>query len=336
MIYKQVVQHGIKSNASSSDIANIDANVDSYLLVDKRFLHLNDKINFSLYSLDTYSQMTLFLQSKSVLDKTRHAELQRIENLYTYKREKHKYEELRKSHLDDIIEDESLSMDEKTQIVYESTTKLSSKIFENPAAMDNMKVSKDIVNPILKSVFHSEDTIASYVKIIEYDYYTHTHSLNVSIYALCLGVALGLDEQNARDLGRAALLHDLGKSKIEHSIVNKDGTLTSNEYEQMQMHSVLGYELALKIGITDKNMLDGIRHHHEKLDGSGYPDKLKGKEIGMFPRIIGICDIFDALTTRRSYKEAMGSYDALHMMKLYMGGHLDMKILNTFIKILHK
>ena len=147
---------------------------------------------------------------------------------------------------------------------------------------------------------------------------------------------LGLDEDRLRDLGRSALLHDLGKSEIEHKIVDKDGVLTRFEYEHMQMHPSLGFEIALKIGITNKNILDGIRHHHEKLDGRGYPDNLKGKEISLFPRIIGVCDVFDALTTRRSYKKAMSSYSALHMMKLYMTEHLDMGILDTFIKILHK
>ena len=332
MKYKQIVQQNINRLPKMQDTSH----TKSYTLVDKRFLHLNDKINFNLYSADKLSQMTLFLQSDSVISKRRHAKIQEIENLFIAKTEQGRYKEFKKTHLEDIISDESLSMDEKTEIVYESTTALSSNIYENPTAIENVQVAQEIVNPILKSVLHSEDTIASYIKIIEYDYYTHTHSLNVSIYALCLGVKLGLSEGDLKDLGRAALLHDLGKSQIAHSIVNKNGSLTREEYEHMQMHPILGYEVAQKIGITNKNILDGIRHHHEKIDGVGYPDKLKGKEIGVFPRIIGICDIFDALTSRRAYKNAMKSYDALHLMKLEMTHHLDMRILDTFIKILHK
>ena len=332
MKYKQIVQRGINSFSTAPDSSYLN----SYILVDKRFFHLHDKINFNLYLHDKLSHMTLFLQSKSVIDRKRSKIIEEIEELYTTKMEQGKYEAFKKTHLEEIVSDGTLSMDEKTEIIYESTVELSNKIFENPKAIDNVRISKEIVNPILKSILYSEDTITSYMKIIEYDYYTQTHSLNVSIYALCLGVELGLNENILRDLGSSALLHDLGKSEIEHNIVDKDGVLTRFEYEHMRMHPVLGYEIALKIGITNKNILDGIRHHHEKLDGRGYPDNFKGKEIGLFPRVIGVCDIFDALTTRRSYKKAMSSYDALHMMKLHMTDHIDMRILNTFIKILHK
>lgn len=151
-----------------------------------------------------------------------------------------------------------------------------------------------------------------------------------------LGAALGLDRQELTSLGRAALLHDLGKSKIQHNIVDKSGKLTYQEFEEMKAHPSLGHEIAINIGIDDKNMLDGIRHHHEKLDGTGYPDKLKGNEITLFPRIIGVCDIFDALTTRRSYKQAFTSFNALSLMKTQMDTHLDTSIVNAFIKMLHK
>jgi len=332
MKYRQVVQHNLHHFSRTPD----DLYAHSYILVDKRFFHLDDLINFNLYFHEKPSHMTLFLQSHSIIDKKNSLKIQELEKLYTSEKEQPNYEEFKKKHLEDIVSDKKLSIDEKTQIIYESTTKLSSNIFKNPTAVNNVNISKEIVNPILKSIFHSQNTMASYIKIIEYDYYTHTHSLNVSIYSLCLGVALGLDKETLRDLGRSALLHDLGKSKIDHSIVDKDGVLTQDEYKHMQMHPVLGYEIALKIGITNKNILDGIRHHHEKLDGKGYPDNLKGKEINLFPRIIGVCDIFDALTTRRSYKKAMSSYSALHTMKLYMSHHLDMKILDSFIKTLHK
>lgn len=329
---KKIVQHGIKHFSELPD----DSHISSYILVDKRFFHLHDKINFNLYFYERPSHISLFLQSKTVIDKNRSIKIEKTENLYTSKKDAYKYEAFKKTHLEDIVNDESISMDEKAEIIYDSTTKMTNTIFKNPTALDNIRISKEIVNPILKSVFYSKDTISSYIKIIEYDYYTQTHSLNVSIYALCLGVNLGLHEDDLRDLGRAALLHDLGKSKIEHSIVDKNGVLTRFEYENMQMHPVLGYEIALKIGITNKNILDGIRHHHEKLDGKGYPDNLKAEEISIFPRIIGVCDVFDALTTRRSYKKALSSYSALHTMKLYMSHHLDMQILNSFIQILHK
>ena len=332
MKYKQIIQHQVKSlSKKPSKFA-----IDSYIVVDKRFLHLNDKIDFNLFYLETPSDMSLLVQANSLLEEVQIMRISNIKDIYASKLDRYKYEAFKNSHLEKILNDTTLTIDEKSKIIYESTARLTRDIFNNPTALDNVQLSKDIVNPILKSVLQSQDTIASYIKIITYDYYTHTHSLNVSIYALCLGVKLGLDEKILKDLGRSALLHDLGKSRISHNIVNKDEKLTTQEHLLMRQHPVFGYEIARALGIKNKNILDGIRHHHEKLDGQGYPDSLKANAITLFPRIIGICDIFDALTTRRSYKEANSSYDALHTMKSTMTHKLDTKILNSFISILHQ
>jgi len=87
------------------------------------------------------------------------------------------------------------------------------------------------------------------------------------------------------------------------------------------------------MGIKNKNVLHGIRYHHEKMDGSGYPSKLKGENIPKFARIVGLCDIFDALTSKRSYKEAMSTYDALSLIKKNMANHVDLNLLNEMIKM---
>ncbi|MFA6190889.1 MAG: HD domain-containing phosphohydrolase [Sulfurimonas sp.] len=308
----------------------------SYVLLDKRFLHLGDNISFNLYFKNRPTQMSLFLQSDTVVDQAQKQRLQEVEQVFVSSTEYHKYEIFVEEHLQNLIQDTSLTLDEKTDIIYTSSTELTHSLYDNPEALENVQRSENIVMPILQSIIYNDDTIASYMKIIEHDYYTHTHSLNVSVYALCLGAALGLKEERLVPLGRAALLHDLGKSKISYEVINKNGVLTQEEFDEMKNHPSLGYEIAVKIGIKDKNILDGIRHHHEKLDGNGYPDNLKENEINLFPRIIGICDVFDALTTKRSYKDAMRSFNALQIMKLEMNAHLDMKILNVFIKMLHK
>ena len=150
MKYRQIVQHGINSFSTVPH----GTYLKSYVLVDKRFFHLYDRISFNLYFHEKPSHMTLFLQSKSVIDKKKSKKIEEIEDLYTSKMEQGKYETFKKTHLEDIVSDDTLSLDEKTEIIYESTTELSSKIFENPKAMDNVRISKEIVNPILKSVFY--------------------------------------------------------------------------------------------------------------------------------------------------------------------------------------
>ena len=131
----------------------------------------------------------------------------------------------------------------------------------------------------------------------------------------------------------ASILHDLGKSCVDPNIINKNGKLTKSEFEEIKQHPVYGYDLALNMGITDKRILSGIRSHHEKLDGSGYPDGLKDQQIPLFARIIAVCDVFDALTTKRSYKDAMKSFEAIKLMKEQMSNHLDMKLVNALIQM---
>jgi HD-GYP domain-containing protein (c-di-GMP phosphodiesterase class II) len=147
---------------------------------------------------------------------------------------------------------------------------------------------------------------------------------------------LGVAGKDLEVLGMAAILHDLGKSKIDYDIINKNGKLSDEEFTQMKLHPALGHEIALKLGIEDERILTGIRHHHEKIAGGGYPDQIKGDEISYFARIIGVCDVFDALSTKRSYKDPMSSFESFKLMKDQMKGHLDMDIVNAFIKMLHK
>lgn len=332
MKLKKILQSSVRTNYV--DLPAVSPS--SYILIDKRILKVGDHIKFSLFFSDAPTQMSLFLQSNSVIEKEHREKLKAIERLYIHESQKHEYESFMGKKLQHTADDESIPLDEKIDIIYTSTSQLANSLYENPEALENVQRSKKVVDPILQTIFHHENTIKSFIKIIGYDYYTHTHSLNVSIYSLCLGTELGLEEKKLKDLGCAALLHDLGKSSIDHNIVNKPASLSQEEFEMMKRHPALGYDIALNIGINDKNILDGIRHHHEKLDGNGYPDGLREDEISLFPRIIGICDIFDALTTQRSYKRALRSYDAIFMMKTHMHRHLDIKIIDTFIKMLHE
>jgi putative nucleotidyltransferase with HDIG domain len=329
--HKKIIQKQINSIVREAPKIRIH----SFTPVDKKFLHLGDKLDFNLYIPNEHTQMSLFLQSNTIIDKQYNEKLQKIEQLFTSMLEKTKYDDFLKTNIQNILNDKLLTLDEKTNIIYETSGQLTNSLYSNPSALKNAKLSKNIVSPILQSILYNKNTISSYIKIIKYDYYTHTHSLNVSIYALCLGAELNLGKDRLIKLGRSALLHDLGKSKIQPNIVNKTDKLTDYEYSYMKEHSSFGYEIAKKIGIIDKEILDGILHHHEKLNGTGYPDGLKNEEIKLFPRIIAVCDVFDAMTTKRSYKAALSSFEALSVIKAQMQTHLDKNILNTFIKMLH-
>lgn len=232
-----------------------------------------------------------------------------------------------------VARNEQIPITKKAAVIYRQASVILDEMFENPEELENIPKSKQVVNTFVNTILSDTHAIESMIKITAYDYYTHTHSINVCIYSLSLGSYLELTPIILEELGMSALLHDLGKSKVDSKITNKKGHLTDSEFEEMKHHPLYGYTIALKIGVRDCNILDGIRHHHEKLDGSGYPDGLIGKHLTLFARIIGVCDVFDAISTKRSYKDSMSSYDTLMLMKKTMQHHLDMELVDAFIRM---
>ena len=145
------------------------------------------------------------------------------------------------------------------------------------------------------------------------DSYTHGHSERVAQYSLQVASALGFDASQLTCLRVGAYLHDLGKVRVPHEILNKPGKLTDEEFTTMKMHPVFGIEMLASVDFP-WDIKPIIRSHHEKLDGSGYPDRLRGDEIELTAQIVCIADVFDALTTTRSYRSAMDTAKAVGIM----------------------
>lgn len=308
-----------------------------YKSIDKRVITEGEKIDFTIYlTNETKTNMTLFLQSDTVVDNQSKARLQEVERLYIEDTDSLRYEAYVQKHIQTIARAENIPIDSKAMIIYERATSVINTMFHNPESLENIQNAQPLVNSMVDVILRDSAAIQSLLKITAHDYYTHTHSINVSIYALSLGNFLSLSEQELALLGISAILHDVGKSKIDYEIINKNGKLTEMEFETMKTHADTGHALAINMGVTDPRVLSGIRHHHEKINGNGYPDNVRGGEISQFARIIAVCDVFDALTTKRSYKEPMSTFDAIKLMKDSMREHLDMSIVNSLIHMLHK
>lgn len=172
------------------------------------------------------------------------------------------------------------------------------------------------------------------LRLMPHEYSTHHHSTNVAIFSIILGKSIGLKKEELIDVAYAALLHDIGKIRIDQLILLKPTSLEDDEYELIKRHSEYGLEILQNNGLENQKILDGIHYHHEKLDGSGYPEKLRGKRIPKFARIIGMCDVFDALTTRRTYRADYSSYEALILIKREMAEQFDEDYTDTFIRLL--
>lgn len=168
------------------------------------------------------------------------------------------------------------------------------------------------------------------------DNYTSGHSQRVGTYAEDLGAAMGLDGKERRNLRRAGLLHDIGKIGIDLAYLNKPGALTTEEYEDVKRHPVIGFEICRPLR-TMSPLLSLIRGHHERLDGRGYPDRLKAEQITVSLRCLTVADVYDALTSDRSYRKAMAPDAALTLMrKEATVGMWDIRIVDTLGEVVAK
>jgi len=171
-------------------------------------------------------------------------------------------------------------------------------------------------------------------KLTSKDYYTYTHSVNVGLYCMTYGIKIEKPQEECRQLGLGGMLHDVGKSQISDALINKNGKLTDSEFEEMKKHSPLGEEILKDMKCYSQPVVQMAGQHHEQWKGGGYPRGLMGEEIAFPARVCKVMDVYDALTTRRSYKKALSPFDALTLMKKQMINHFDPVVLDNFIRLM--
>ncbi len=191
-----------------------------------------------------------------------------------------------------------------------------------------------LVEEISDSVTRNASALISLARLKTADDYTYMHSVAVCAMMIALARQLGLDEAQTRSAGLAGLLHDLGKAKMPLEVLNKPGKLTDAEFAIMKSHPVEGYKLLQAMGHVDPIALDVCLHHHEKTDGSGYPKGLKDEEISLFAKMGAVCDVYDAITSNRPYKNGWDPAESLRKMAEWANGHFDHKVFQAFVKSL--
>lgn len=200
-------------------------------------------------------------------------------------------------------------------------------------AVDTDSAQK-LVEEIAGSVARNSGALISLARLKTADDYTYMHSVAVCAMMVALAKQLGLDETLVRQAGLAGLLHDLGKALIPMKILNKPGKLTDAEFAVIKTHPQEGHRLLLTGSRVDPAVLDVCLHHHEKTDGSGYPQGLRGDEISLFAKMGAVCDVYDAITSNRPYKSGWDPAESLRKMAEWTHGHFDAQVFQAFVKSL--
>ncbi|MGC6370927.1 HD domain-containing phosphohydrolase [Pseudomonas sp. K2I15] len=188
-----------------------------------------------------------------------------------------------------------------------------------------------LVDDISNSISRHPDAFINLARLKSIDDYTYMHSVAVCGLMIALGNQLGLPETLMRRAGLAGLLHDIGKMAISGAILNKPGRLSEDELQLVRTHPLEGEKTLLATSQVCEMIVDVCLHHHERVDGTGYPHRLAGEQISLFSRMAAVCDVYDAITSDRSYNEGWDPAVAIQHMST-SEGHFDDHVFRAFLK----
>lgn len=218
---------------------------------------------------------------------------------------------------------------------FEPAQNASNKLLSKDASRlkyDYVDKLNDIVNEIIDEIMSKKNITINLVDIKSMDNYTYEHSVNVIVLSLIIGLELNYTKNKLHNLAIGSMLHDIGKVFVPKEILLKKGKLTDSEFNIIKEHPLKGFEyLKDEPGISPTSRII-ILQHHERVDGTGYPEGISGDKIHEFPRIVSIADVYDALTSDRPYRRGMPPNDALEYIMGAADRYFDFKMVNAFLK----
>ena len=190
----------------------------------------------------------------------------------------------------------------------------------------------ELVEEITESIIRHPNALISLARLKNADEYTYMHSVAVCALMIALARQLGLEERQVREAGLAGLLHDIGKMAVDDQILNKPGKLTDAEFVAVKAHPEAGSRILLESKQVSALVVDVCLHHHEKVDGTGYPHRLNGEQISLFAKMGAVCDVYDAITSDRPYKKGWDPAESIRKMAEWSKGHFDEAVFQAFVK----
>ncbi|MBI3014699.1 MAG: HD domain-containing protein [Candidatus Tectomicrobia bacterium] len=311
---------------------------DKYVPIRLDSVQNNTELDFDLYLENSKNGRKRLYRSRDLVFQDKHRE-RLLENnvsvLFISRDDVDKYYAYVESHLGTLVSNPDVVPKEKASILYETSIHRIHQILEDPERPENIDRSLVLVDHTIYFLINEERALESLLETMSFDYSTYTHSMNVCALSVLLAQRHGIDDQETlKVLGIGGLLHDVGKSKINPDVLFKKGPLNNDEWKLIKEHPAIGYDLLKAHELIPKRSLSPVRHHHERSDGSGYPDGLPEESIDILASIVRVSDIFDAITTNRCYKKAAPAFEALNIMKDEMKSKRDKEIFQDFIMLL--
>ena len=258
-----------------------------------------------------------------------------IDKLYLLSKDYDKFFKYQERNLPNILSNNNLSSREKSHAVYHVAKSLTKEILQDiSTAGADLDRAKNWVRYTIGFILNDENAFSGLLSMTSHDYYTYTHSINLSVFGLLFGKHLRLDVDNLNTFGTGMLLHDVGKVEVPLEILNKPDKLTNEEFDIIKRHPEAGYKILKAKGNIEERSLKVVIQHHENFDGTGYPYGIGGDEIGFYGRLSRIIDVYDAITTRRCYAGSMTPFAALQEMREGMISNFDMELFKEFVSFL--
>ncbi len=234
------------------------------------------------------------------------------------------------------IEDDRLSdvrvEDERLLQLKKNTLKNMSVITKNVNNYNKFEFKKSlrIVEELIEYIIDDGEVNLSLYDIKTHDNYTYLHSIDTGIMAAFIGLAFNYSSSDLKELGLGAILHDIGKTKIDFKIINKAGKLTNEEFAEMKKHPSYGAQMLRKNYTITDNVINIVEQHHERVDGKGYPNGLKGNEINRFASIVSVCDVYDAVSNDRSYRKKLKPNESYELILSGVGTAFSEEVVQKF------
>ena len=307
-----------------------------YTAITKDAIIDDTDIEFDLYlrnGSDGNYKYVLFSSGNEKFSHERRKEIlsRNVQEFYISTDDTDKYLKYQEKNLNEIINNENKGTLEKSRAVYQVAEHIVQDLLDDPKTGQNLKRASEWVNSTVKHIIQDENAFSGLFEVASIDYNTYTHSINTSVIGLLFGKYLSFTQHELDCLGIGLLLHDIGKLTIPPKVINRAGAVSRDEFSIIKKHPKAGLDLLVHRNYIDASSLKVVIQHHENHDGSGYPYGIEGSDIHLFGSIARIIDVYDAMTTNRSYAKAKRPFAVLAEMKNNMSNCFNGELLREFI-----